>query len=315
MPSNAVSASPTGAAPAATFLPTGQPVAATQVPSIVATGAPSSSATQPPSSSTTEMPSGAIVAGNSVKSTPFSVTYTLDPVNNPSEASFNEVADLTLAYLQSYFESFFGDTPFSVLIKFFGSQVGNTGTGDPARIGFDVTAIFTDDSEIVPSQSDIDVLIDTALSEPAVQALLDQLRALGVQNPFSNTVTVDYSTDNIPTATVNSQVSMNENVEGSNAPSSVVFLISAATAVAVFAAIIIVMVHRRRANAAKTERDCFKAEAVEAAEKAEKYVDCRGAMCSTGTFSRKGGAASFCGTSSVEPKDCDTVSSEENPVE
>lgn len=135
-----------------------------------------------------------------MNATQFSVTYTLNPASNPGQENFDTTADLTLAYLQSYFEEFFSQTPFSTLINFSGTSIGNTGTGDPASIGFEVTTVFSDDSDVFPSQADIDVLIDTALSEPAVFDLINQLQALGVDNPFSNTESVEYATENVPTS-------------------------------------------------------------------------------------------------------------------
>jgi hypothetical protein len=90
-------------------------------------------------------------------------------------------------------EEFYKLSPFSVLVGFSGSSTGNNGAGDPATISFDVTAVFGDNSVQIPTTADLDVLIETALQPPAVNALLDQLAALGAGNPFAGTVNAVYS--------------------------------------------------------------------------------------------------------------------------
>jgi hypothetical protein len=95
-----------------------------------------------------------------------------------------------LAYLKAYVEEFYSKSPFTVLVSFSGSSTENNGAGNPALISFDVAAIFSTDSVVVPKAEDLNILISTALSPPAVNGLLDQLAALGVDNPFSNTINV-----------------------------------------------------------------------------------------------------------------------------
>jgi hypothetical protein len=117
----------------------------------------------------------------------------LNPAVVPTPENFDAAAAATSAYLQTSVEEFYSQSPFSEVVGFSGIATGDNGAGDPAVISFDVTLIFSPDSAVVPTPDALDVLVDTALSPPAVNKLLEQLSALGPDNPFSNTVNAEYS--------------------------------------------------------------------------------------------------------------------------
>jgi hypothetical protein len=69
-------------------------------------------------------------------------------------------------------------------------------TYDPARIGYEATAVFAESSQedALPLTQSLDTLIQVAYEEPLVTDLLAQLNTLPSDNPFSATTDVLYST-------------------------------------------------------------------------------------------------------------------------
>jgi hypothetical protein len=227
----------------------------TTTPSVASVApTPAASGTLAPSSAaTTSSP----VAGAEVQ-TSFDVTYTLDPVGVPSAENFDAAAQATLAYLQSYLEEFYNLSPFSILVGFSGSPTGNNGAGDPAEISFDVSAVFGDNSVQIPSAADLDVLIETALQPPAVNALLDQLEALGAGNPFSGTVNAVYSAGGTARKSSTSPSSISAEsapIEKSKVAAQVTGSLAAVAAVLASIAAIAVMRRRRREGPSEAQAE------------------------------------------------------------
>jgi len=135
------------------------------------------------------------VDGTRVAATPFSATYAI--TGDPSEEDFNEAAELTTNYLDQVFTDTFGLSPFATLVQFAASPIGNTGTGDPASIGFEAVVVFSEDSNEIPDQEEIDVLIANAFQPPAVDDLVASLSGTA-PNVFSTTSEITYSTMNVP---------------------------------------------------------------------------------------------------------------------
>ena len=147
----------------------------------------------------TEDPYTGSLERESLGATPFEVSYTLDSRNDPSKHSFDVVAHLTLAHIQSFAERFFNSTKCPI-VSFSGSQIGNSGVHDPASIGFEVLVVFLKKTNDTPSQLDLDAVIDRALSEPAVEPLIKHLESLGTQSSFSSTVSVEYHLISVPSS-------------------------------------------------------------------------------------------------------------------
>lgn len=99
-------------------------------------------------------------------------------------------AELRLCdWLAAYFEDFYS-LSFDTTLETFMCEA-TAFDSDPARIPFDVVVGFTDDSSLIPSQADIDVLISTAFQPPTVNVLLAILAQGG--GSFATTTDVDYS--------------------------------------------------------------------------------------------------------------------------
>jgi len=79
------------------------------------------------------------------------------------------------------------------MTDFVGVQIANNEDGDPAEIGYEIIAVFDEDSEVIPSSGDLDTLIETALLPTVVDSLLAELALLEQANPFSGTTSVEYS--------------------------------------------------------------------------------------------------------------------------
>lgn len=170
-------------------------------PQINPSQAPTTETEGPTSSIKPVMPSISPTAtppSDNVTATPFNVTYTI-PGSTPTAAEFTAAGDLTSAYLDQYFTQFFENNPTTNLSNFISVQVGNSGSNNPASIGFQVTTDFTPGSENFPSAQDIDYLIQAALSPPFVQTLLNSLSTLPSSNPLSATTNVTYSTSSVGT--------------------------------------------------------------------------------------------------------------------
>jgi len=99
---------------------------------------------------------------------------------------------VTAAFLKSFLISTFNLNPFTNITSISIVPTGNSGTNNPAEIGYNVSVGFS--GSIIPSSADLDTLIHTAFSQPSIQALLTSLGALPSSNPFSSTSNASYST-------------------------------------------------------------------------------------------------------------------------
>jgi hypothetical protein len=127
-----------------------------------------------------------------VTSNSFTVTYTTPTSGgNPSGADFLQAEAVTLQYLQAYIRTFFSANPFLHIDSFHGSVLGTAIS--PARVGYNVGVTFSSQSSQLPSQQDLDNIIQTALSQPAVQQLLTELQKLPTSNALSGTTAVAYT--------------------------------------------------------------------------------------------------------------------------
>jgi len=123
--------------------------------------------------------------------TPFSVTYdNVESGGTPSEEDYAEAAEVTVTYLEEFLKSSlaFEDS----YLESLNLTVSGIGTG-PVRIGYFGDATFSEESTFVPTQEQLDELIDTALQQPISETLLMMLNNLPEDNPFSKTTNVEYS--------------------------------------------------------------------------------------------------------------------------
>jgi hypothetical protein len=122
--------------------------------------------------------------------TRFSVEYILSGTD-PSGDQFNVAEEITLQYLEDYVNQQFEFNPLTNLENFDGATLGTE--LNPTRASYSVDLTFTDDSTIIPTQADIDVLIEGAFLQPFVQTLIDLLGEVSSDNPFSTTSNVIYT--------------------------------------------------------------------------------------------------------------------------
>ena len=116
-------------------------------------------------------------------------------VPNPTVDDFAAAQAITLDYLDSFLKE-----QFSLSLEFqYSSLNGNvTATAlvgsDTWTADYGVAAIFSADSMRVPSQAEIDLLINSAFSQPFVLDLLMSLQQdLPSSNPFSMVSTILYN--------------------------------------------------------------------------------------------------------------------------
>lgn len=134
-----------------------------------------------------------VISGTPVPTTPFRLDYTSVP--NPTTDDFAAARAITLDYLDGFLKE-----QFSLSIEFQYAGLNGKVTAT-ALVGsatwtadFSVDAVFSTDAMSVPSQNEIDLLIDSAFSQPFVLDLLMSLRQdLMSSNPFSMVSTILYN--------------------------------------------------------------------------------------------------------------------------
>jgi hypothetical protein len=128
--------------------------------------------------------------GLPVDASPFSVTY--EPIGeDPTEAQFDDAERITREYLEQFFVDFF---EFSFEGEYVSLSVGVLdNTVGPPRIDYNLTAFFLPGAQTIPTEDEVDIVVQTAFSQPSVQTLILELRTLPLENPFSSTTTVSYS--------------------------------------------------------------------------------------------------------------------------
>jgi hypothetical protein len=151
------------------------------------TAAPSPTTTTaaPSPSTTTDPPTGGLV----VPATPFSGGY-INAGANPTISEFEDAELRTCDFLRDFFVDFYSFS-FETTLALFTCAAVTFGSG-PAQISYDVSLTFTEDSFLIPSQEDVDLLLSTAFQPPTVNALLTELSLSA--GAFATTTAVDYST-------------------------------------------------------------------------------------------------------------------------
>ena len=99
--------------------------------------------------------------------------------------------DLALANVEAYLRDQFSNA-FGITINVFVGMIADMGV-NPVTIDFNVEISFTMDSSFVPSQADIDALIETAFLPPNVDRIIAEYNSLPADSPFSSTQNVRYS--------------------------------------------------------------------------------------------------------------------------
>ncbi|GKY94872.1 hypothetical protein MPSEU_000452100 [Mayamaea pseudoterrestris] len=191
----------------------------TAVPSAGGTGLPTVASTE-----TTTAPSLSMISvgpalsraptsAGSVSGTPFAIEFTTSSSATPSEDDVAAASTILNSYLESYFNDTFALSPLVSLTDFVATPTGSSPGAGTTDVGYDPSASFTGAEEVMPTQVDVDTLIQTALSPPQVSELLTQLASLPSDNPLSTTTDIVYSTDNVPSGAPTIVSSSKESVQ------------------------------------------------------------------------------------------------------
>lgn len=117
--------------------------------------------------------------------TPFNVDYTLTATGAPTQADFDEASTSTCRFLREQLCIFFST---NVELTFEGITCEVTSTGsNPTQIGYQVSAVFSQDSVTVPTQFELDIAMASMFSGSSVDVLISSLQELPASNPFSTT--------------------------------------------------------------------------------------------------------------------------------
>jgi len=208
--------------------------------------------TAPPNDSATEAPTP---LDNDIPSNGFIVNYV--GVNQElTEDEGIEAITLTCVHLRRYFNTFFSTNVESNFVDFSCSG-GEAAIPGQAAILYDVRAIFSENSELIPTQAEVDILIQTALLPPEVDSLLEELQALPPPNPLSRTSSVVYTSFAGPGPLSTQWFSAGEPTYSPNEPKVASGLLAALVLSAVFTATIFLVVAlypRRKRNPQQSAR-------------------------------------------------------------
>ena len=127
----------------------------------------------------------------------FHVTYSLsNAYPSPSSEQLNQVAELTISYIDDYFENTFSMVDVTVYENLLGAR-GHVGT-DGTMMEFLLAAEFLSSSQYIPSSTDLLILLQTAFAQPAAQTFIIMLSNLPLNNPFNLVDKVSISSGSVP---------------------------------------------------------------------------------------------------------------------
>lgn len=127
---------------------------------------------------------------NTVRVTPFRISYVIGSGQEPDVYQFAFGGDVTLAHLEDYMREQFSTT-FGVEITSFTFRILMTGL-NPVSIDYTVDLIFAQSSAFIPNKQEVDMLVELAFLPPAVQTLLDSFGMLPPESVFMTTQSVEY---------------------------------------------------------------------------------------------------------------------------
>lgn len=154
---------------------------------VTANNSTSEAGTPSSGSSPAQLPSLDLIK---VPLTPFSIAFVFS--GNETTADFVQVEKVVAEYMQDYFSMTFNRSESNHFAK---CTVKTLAAQEkPAIISFQVDVFFTNQTDPILTQSQLDSVAQKAYTLPANQKLVGLLRALPSANPFSTTLLVAYST-------------------------------------------------------------------------------------------------------------------------
>jgi hypothetical protein len=132
--------------------------------------------------------------GSPVEATSFAVLYELplEAVSVPTDQDYSAAAAAVQAFLRDYFVKYFDSRKRTTLFSVTVTALGNTGSGRVGT-GFDLSATFSEASKTIPTKSELDVMVQEALSTPSVDNLVELLNNMVSSNPIASVDDVSYS--------------------------------------------------------------------------------------------------------------------------
>jgi hypothetical protein len=171
----------------------------------------------------------------------------LDASGVPTQADFDEAATTTCRYVREQLCIFFST---NVELTFEGITCEVTSTGsNPTQIGYQVLAVFSQDSLTVPNEQELDFAMVSLFSGSVVDDLVAALQELPSSNPFSTTAAV--STDLTPAQSLETEPTASH-IPSMRLSSSTLALLAVVGA-SIILSVGIVTVHRHRGSDARDE--------------------------------------------------------------
>jgi len=153
----------------------------TPSPSKLPTSVPPKSPTSMPSATPSAAPTTGSLVLNEICSTYESVTGT------PAQVEFDEISALTCDHIEMVLVDAIAMAAPEVLVLERVDCRSSSMSLSPVEICYEVVTVFATSSQVVLTEDEIGELFCIAVTDPTVESLLDDLKALPASNPFSNT--------------------------------------------------------------------------------------------------------------------------------
>jgi hypothetical protein len=125
----------------------------------------------------------------------YSVLYTIEQIRIPSRSDYAGLTDLTSAYLDSFFVDSFANVG---EVAYVSSTTENTGSefrlGQPVRVDYNTTILFSAESTLIPSVSELDSIVEMGFTGDQAGTYLAELAGLPTSNIFSTTTEIGFTT-------------------------------------------------------------------------------------------------------------------------
>ena len=129
--------------------------------------------------------------------TPWTLQYTLEGTEVPTDADYNELEIATADFLESFMEAGFNDSPVN-FADMSTSLARFNDVGIPlVDVAYEAEAAFCDDG-VVPNQAQLDVILQQAFSGESLIQYEMVLQSLSLMNPFASTISVVFTRGDMP---------------------------------------------------------------------------------------------------------------------
>lgn len=120
--------------------------------------------------------------------TPFNLQYTLQPPDTvPSQSDINTLQNLTQKFLEQVFRLKYDFTTNTTLDSLQLKPVTSVDQNGTVSVDWEATATFSPDSTVVPTQNEVNALVNSAFQGMNSAVYMDLLSGTGSNNAFSST--------------------------------------------------------------------------------------------------------------------------------